>query len=688
MRTKIAALLALALAMPAWGDKKIDDAVAKAEEQLQKGKVEDARKTLDKLVSQNPGHPEALLAMGRFQRRTGQIADAAATLKSAADAAGAAAPAVQSAVFTALAETTLLVGSGQAAQGYADKAVAAEANADALAALARALVRRQDPAKALEAADKAVAADANSANAHAARGRALTAGGKMADAVAAFDKALALDAKSIEAMTGRAAALLAAGKTADALAQAKAAVAADANAAEALAVEGLAIYASSKNFNEAIAQAQQGRFLQESNPDVLLAVGRIFAEDGNLNQAVLAFEQAARVDPGFAPAQVAVIDLQLRKGETDAALAAARKLVDASPSSPAAKLLLGRALARKGDFAAAVKPLSEGIASAPNSHEARGMLGMAYQFTGQNDEALEEYKKAVALDPGNTVWRTNLGLVLGVMGRHEEGAAELRKVVETPGYKDAAAWANLGWIYRNMNPRKTEESVAAYKKALELDPKLAQAALGMGWAYSYQKSYDDSIAAFQKAVSLDSKVAGEAYNGIGWAYVFKRDAAQARAAAEKAKAAGRNDTRLFENLDRLDKAMASGAAALSEEDIKKLEEERAKAEEIADLQEKISRGGPAERAKAARELARKAGGESVDWLIYALVNDKSYTVRIAAADALGSLGRAGRKALPRIMNIINNTFEIPVNATRAELEEAGEYADLQRACKRALERMQ
>ncbi len=93
------------------------------------------------------------------------------------------------------------------------------------------------------------------------------------------------------------------------------------------------------------------------------------------------------------------------------------------------------------------------------------------------------------------------------------------------------------------------------------------------------------------------------------------------------------------------------------------------------------------RAGGSTPTARK-GGESVDWLIYALVNDKSYTVRIAAADALGSLGRGGRKALPRIMNIINNTFEIPVNATRAELEEAGEYAGLQRACKRALERMQ
>ncbi|MCM2258352.1 MAG: tetratricopeptide repeat protein, partial [Vicinamibacteria bacterium] len=137
MRMRIAALLVLTLATPAWGDKKIDDAVAKAEEQLNKGKVDEAQKTLDKLVNQNPGNPEALLALGRFQRKTGKVAEALATLKSAADATASAAPAVKAAVFAALAETTLLAGSGKDAQGYADQAVAAEANADTLAALAR-----------------------------------------------------------------------------------------------------------------------------------------------------------------------------------------------------------------------------------------------------------------------------------------------------------------------------------------------------------------------------------------------------------------------------------------------------------------------------------------------------------------------------------------------------------------------
>ena len=70
--------------------------------------------------------------------------------------------------------------------------------------------------------------------------------------------------------------------------------------------------------------------------------------------------------------------------------------------------------------------------------------------------------------------------------------------------------------------------MAAYKKALELEPKNEQAALGMGWAYFYLKHWDEAIAAFNKAMELEPTTAPEAYNGIAWAYFFKKDVAKAK----------------------------------------------------------------------------------------------------------------------------------------------------------------
>ena len=87
---------------------------------------------------------------------------------------------------------------------------------------------------------------------------------------------------------------------------------------------------------------------------------------------------------------------------------------------------------------------------------------------------------------------------------------------------------NLGWLYRNTEPKKIDDSIAAYKKALEINPKEEQAALGMGWSYINQKSWDAAIAAFNKAMQIDPTTAAEANNAIGWSYLFKKDADKAQ----------------------------------------------------------------------------------------------------------------------------------------------------------------
>jgi superkiller protein 3 len=110
---------------------------------------------------------------------------------------------------------------------------------------------------------------------------------------------------------------------------------------------------------------------------------------------------------------------------------------------------------------------------------------------------------------------------------------------------------NLGWVYRNM--KRPEESIAAYRKALEIDPKQEQAALGLGWAYSYTKNYEQAIAAYSQAIRTMPDTAGDASTGIAWCYYFKRDAANARAYMDKAVAAGRSDPRLRDYIGKLER---------------------------------------------------------------------------------------------------------------------------------------
>jgi len=88
------ALVSLA-ARPAEADKRLDQAVAKSEAQLAKGKEDEAVKILQKAVSQAPRDPEPPLALWRLLTRLGRRDQAAAALATAGERAGNAPPAVR-----------------------------------------------------------------------------------------------------------------------------------------------------------------------------------------------------------------------------------------------------------------------------------------------------------------------------------------------------------------------------------------------------------------------------------------------------------------------------------------------------------------------------------------------------------------------------------------------------------------
>jgi len=62
-----------------------------------------------------------------------------------------------------------------------------------------------------------------------------------------------------------------------------------------------------------------------------------------------------------------------------------------------------------------------------------------------------------------------------------------------------------------------EQAVLAFTKAIELDPKNAEAYTGLGSAYLGQKKYDEAVSAYETAVELDSG-SWEAYEGAARGY--------------------------------------------------------------------------------------------------------------------------------------------------------------------------
>ena len=663
---KLGTLLVLAVATSfatseARADIKTDQAIAKAEEQFAKGKPDEAINSLMKVATGTPS-VEAYLALASLPERNGNAEDAVASIAKAVDVSASATPALKAQALAASAHMALRNGSGAAALDMANKAVAADKNGHSLGTLASAHARVGDAKAAHAAADAAIAASATSSIAYLGKGDALSASGQPAEAVAAYRKAMELDPKNVSAQVGLVYALIASNKAAEARAVAQKASETDKNSGPAFAALGYAISAEKKfdgndpSWSDAIAQAQQGVFLAPKNPQVQMIVAKLFEARGNYDQAQVAYQAALAADPGFTPARTAIILTMFRRGDIDGALKAAGDLVKANPESPEANKVYGEFLARKGQFKEAIPALEKATAAMPNNADAWAILAHSYHMTRSFEDGKDAYAKAVELNPTNNEIKSNYGLLLGMSGDPDKGAQVLSALINLPGYKSAAGFANYGYVLSRVKPPRAGEAIAAYKKAIELEPANAGLYFGMGWAQYYAQNYPESIAAFDKAGAMDKNYVAETRGPVGWCQYFmavaadgaKPNFATTKAAIEAAEAAGRPNTRLAEAVARYEKAIADGQAAQLRAQIEM--EKRRDAEDAIDLGKltrQLQRGGIQQRVEAARALGA-AGADAAEALGYALETDSIIDVREAATESLRKMGQGARKALPAL----------------------------------------
>lgn len=120
--------------------------------------------------------------------------------------------------------------------------------------------------------------------------------------------------------------------------------------------------------------------------------------------------------------------------------------------------------------------------SQTNNPQAWFDLGFAESHLGKNSDAIAAYKKATELSPKWFEANRNLGLALAKAGNTADAAVALRAATELkPSYGGqqalSGAWLSLAQVLAEGSPK---ESLAAYRKAEELNPENAEAMVGAG----------------------------------------------------------------------------------------------------------------------------------------------------------------------------------------------------------------
>lgn len=157
--------------------------------------------------------------------------------------------------------------------------------------------------------------------------------------------------------------------------------------------------------------------------------------------------------------------------QRDQATVAARRHEEATECNSRGVVLYYR-----GALEAARDAFRRAVELRPDYAEAHNNLGLVLSRLGQQDEAVAAFQEALKADPAMGEAFNNLGFLYHTAARFPQALEMFRKAVDGAG-DSSIAYTNLGNTFYKM--KQPEKAVAAWKRALELDPMNEHARRGL-----------------------------------------------------------------------------------------------------------------------------------------------------------------------------------------------------------------
>lgn len=494
-RTRIAAVVLLALALAACSGGKPETMLASARDYIAKSDYKAAVIQVKNALQENPELPEARYLLGLALLKSGDPVGAETELRKARSLGH---PDEQ--VVPPLAQAMVMIGKGKnVVEDFAGvQLTSAAAKAEFQTALAAAHGAQGSTPKAQQALNAALEADPAYAPALLIKARGLAFERKYDEAQTIVDGILAKDDKNAEAWKLKGDLLLA-GKS--------------------LSDEALNAY----------------RKAIEINPNSLAAHGAMLTETlrkGDLDNAAKQLAELKKVAPNHPQTRYFDTLLAFQKKDVKLARELSQQLIKAAPDNVQALVLAGAIELQSNSLVQAETLLGKALLGAPNFSLARQLLTSTYLRSGQPEKALstlqpmlkgddqnvrinslagevflhmgdakkaEEYfAKASKQDPKNTRARTALALTHLASGQ-ETGFAELQAVAAS----DSGTTADLALISVHLRRGELDKALAAIAALEKKQPDKPLASNLRGRTLLAKKDIAGARKAFEQSVSLD-----------------------------------------------------------------------------------------------------------------------------------------------------------------------------------------
>jgi tetratricopeptide (TPR) repeat protein len=299
---------------------------------------------------------------------------------------------------------------------------------------------------------------------------------------------------------------------------------------------------------------------QERIEDVLsraLAADR----DGQLEEAARSYLDALNRKPGLAVLHANLAWVYVRQGRLNEALIQLERAIQLDSRDPSSYRLLGRVLRDLENPERALEAFELAVELDPSAREGYLELADLHQSRRELPQAEEWLTRYLDLDPDDVETLYFLGTVLSYQNELARARAVLEKVIAAePGH--ARAWFRKAHVEAQM-PTERSSALDSYRKSLELDSTQAYVWYEYGILLDKLSLANDAIAAFERAIALDPDLAEASY-ALGNSLSRAGRAEEARLQLERFKVARDREARREAEAKRALAAFGRGRALLEE----------------------------------------------------------------------------------------------------------------------------
>ncbi|QBK05752.1 pilus assembly protein PilF [Hylemonella gracilis] len=125
---------------------------------------------------------------------------------------------------------------------------------------------------------------------------------------------------------------------------------------------------------------------------------------------------------------------------------------------------------------------------------------MALLVFNRREAALLCFAAMLALRPGDRYALASQAHVLALQGRRAEALHAQERLMETAQDLLAADWFNFGYLLEESG--QSERAEQAWRRSLELDPRMDRAWYGLARVFIQAHRYDEAVAALKKNTEL------------------------------------------------------------------------------------------------------------------------------------------------------------------------------------------